>query len=175
MRPAFCLILLLAAAPAASAQQQERKLEERIMKPDMTLQANEQSRAFYQGKSSVQDKTAGTKTFYSPNRVQMKEYNTRSFYDSHGYWNGSMKYETREANTKPRFLGIFPLVKRYDTKSVETKDAREGGKTYASRSFETREFRVHGTAQGAIDEESGKTTKKAMSIDQVRDLLNKNK
>jgi hypothetical protein len=173
VRPVFLLILLLTAASAARAQEQERKLIDRIMRPDTALQATEQTRSFYQGKSSVQDKTASTKSFYSPNHVSLKEYNTRSFYDGHGYWDGSFKYETKEANTKPRFLGIFPLLKRYDTKAVEVKDARESGRSYATRDYETREFRGRGTAQGSIDAEYQKN--KGMSVDQVRDLLNKNK
>lgn len=173
MRHALRAILLLTAALSAHAQEQERKLIDRIMRPDTALQANEQTRGFYQGKSSVQDKTARTGTFYSPNRVQQKEFNTRAYHDGKGYWDGSMKYETKEADTKPKFLGIFPLVKRHETKTAETNAARESDRAYAARDYNTREFRVRGTAQGAINAEQEKN--KGMSMDQVRELLNKNK
>ena len=80
----------------------------------------------------------------------------------------------RRRTLRPKFLGIFPLLKHYDTKAAETKDASEKGKTFIDHHVvETREFRGRGTAQGALNAEHGKNT--AMTIDQVRELLNKNK
>jgi hypothetical protein len=177
MRPAFCLVLLLAAATVAHAQEQERKLMDRvtrmdnILRPDLSKQATEQTRSFSQGKSAENGKTARTKSFYSPSHVQLKEYNAKSFYDGRGYWNGAFKFETKAAETKPKFLGIFPMLKRYDTKAVEVKDAREGGKNYAVRDYEVRDYET----REYRGRETAAKTGKSLSIDEVRELLNKNK
>jgi hypothetical protein len=176
MRLFPCLLVLLAAATVARAQEQEQKLMDRIMKPNTSLQATEQSRAFYQGKSGAQDKTASTKTFYSPSHVQLKDYNAKSFYDGHGYWNGTYKYETKQANTSPKFLGIFPLLKHYETKSMDTKVANEASRNYVTREYDTRTYDTRTfETRDYRGRETEASTKGGLSIDQVRELLNKNK
>ena len=164
------LLALAAFLPAACAQVQEKKLSERIMNPDMTLEYSPQSKSFGGGKG-YQDPKRGNaivKDFYFTEKYSPKGFATKDF-RSKNFSMGDFKFDTKTANVKTsRDAG-----KAYETKSATVKDARESGKTYGTSTFaQTREHIERGKAQGSLDAEQKKGPK---TIDDVRELLNKNK
>lgn len=177
-RSAFSAILFAAtlalafaaSAPSARAQEQEKKLTQRLMNPDMTLQFTPENKTFGGGKGYTDPKrgNAVVKDFYFTQRFSPKGFETKKF-RSKSFWKGDFKFDTKPANVKTsRDAG-----KVFETKNAEVKDARESGKKYGTSTFaETRAHIERGKAQGAIDAEQNKGPK---TIDDVRELLNKNK
>lgn len=166
----WTLLACVALAPrCAMAQQQERKLAERLMQPDMTLGAYEQNKTFGQGKGFRTDSKAQVKEFYFTGRFKPdKEFSTKEF-RSKEFGGRDAKFETKEAPTKTNQAAD----KRFETKSADVKDARESNKAFSTTAYaNAKDAQVHGTAQGSIDEEHNKGPK---TIDDVRELLNKNK
>jgi hypothetical protein len=163
----FSIVVLM--SPRTLAQEQEKKLSERIMQPDMTLNAREQSKSFGGGKGFNSDSKANVKEFYFTQHFSAKEFQTKEF-RSKNYWAGDFKFQTHEA----AFIKEDSADKKqYATKSAEVKDARESGKTYDSRDYAgVRGTQPNGAAQGTLDAEHNKGPK---TIDDVRELLNKNK
>jgi hypothetical protein len=169
MRP-LALILLLASCGVLRAQDQERKLLDRILKPDMTLGYSMQNMAFYGGGGNVDiTKNANVKDFYFIQKFSAKGFDTKQ-YDAKDFWQGDFQFATKPANIKTDDAA----QKTYATKAVPVKDARDAGKTLATagQTYATREAPEKGkTSQNHLEEVY--KGKEQMNIDQVRDLLNK--
>jgi hypothetical protein len=172
MRP-LVLILLLASCAASRAQDQERKMLDRILRPDMALGNSMQSKAYYGGSGGggVDLKDANVKDFYFVQKFSSKEFDVRQ-YSAKSFWSGDFQFSTKAANVKADAAGD----KVFASKALPVKDAHEAGKGYAadSRTYATRESPERGkTSQNHLEEMY--KGKEQMNIDQVRDLLNKPK
>lgn len=163
---------LLLCAHVSQAQQQERKLEDRIMRPDTTLGSREQNKSFgnYKTFQSAGSDRAAVRDFYFTQKYSPKSYQTKDF-ATKNHWAGDFKYATNEANTKGRYT-IPNSAKGYETKPMEVKDARERGKNYAAGAYATDSFKADGKTQKILDAKYA--NQKPKTIDEVRDLLNKN-
>lgn len=168
MRFPLLLLCLSCGSAAAWGQIQEKKLADRVLSPpNMALVNAMQGKSFYDGKSALSSRTAQVQDFYLPQRFGVKEFATRNFQSS-SYWQGDLLFATQEARTKTDSRDL----KLFATKAAEVKDARESGKTYEIRNFAvTPEFVPDGKSQKSLDQ----AKKEKMTIDQVRELLNKNK
>jgi hypothetical protein len=72
-------VLFLAAASCLRAQDQERKLVDRLLRPDMTLQSSEQKKKFTADGTSI-NKKASVGTFYVEKKPDSKAFSkTREF------------------------------------------------------------------------------------------------
>lgn len=163
--------MLLLPGHHAHAQQQERKLEERLTRPDMTLSNPAQNKAFNGGKSftSTANSHAAAKPFLFSRWFRSKQFSTKSF-TSENYTPGELKIPLSEAQTKESRQG----EKVYQTKAAEVSEAREGDKPFAAGGYAgTRQFHGQGKSQKALDQKYA--NQEPMTIDQVRELLNKNK
>jgi hypothetical protein len=163
-------LLLLAAFSFARAQDQESKLVERLLRPDMTLQSTAQNKKFIADGASI-NKRATVGTFY----VQKKS-NSKSF-------SGPRDFSTRQVNSQS-FRGtrtafgissqqpIGSSQPAYSTRTARgVRDAHQADKAAASRAFAgNRPFLDQGKSQKALSRKNPPLT-----IEQVRELLNKNK
>ncbi|MEP6670520.1 MAG: hypothetical protein ABJF10_15275 [Chthoniobacter sp.] len=139
---------------------------------------------------------AQTKGFYSDQQVRMDTYQTRDF-GTKTNQAGQRQYATGEANTKGRFLNLF-ASKTAKTKAAGTKEAWDANKVASSRPLadgkrpylgpeskklgqpldakELANWRNGGESvvysDGTVEKMS---TIKQLSIDDIRELLNKNK
>jgi hypothetical protein len=164
-------VLLLAVLCSASAQDQEKKLVDRLLKPDMTLQNDAQNKKFTGDGSASINKRANVGTFYvhqkprSKNFSGTRDYSTKQFY-SQTYRGGRTAYEASSqqtlANSKPTFA----------TQTARgVRDAPQSGKKVASRGYAgTRPFLDEGKSQKSLNRQN-----EPLTIEQVRELLNKNK
>jgi hypothetical protein len=164
-----CLVLavLLCGIRFATAQDQEQKLIDRLLKPNTELQNTQYEKKFLADKTSV-NKQATVSTFYWQQKAAPKSFNgTRDFstrdFDSHPFYRSGQTFDTKPSETGRR------------TATVSTARAPrsfyDGGKTANSRAFSgTRQFLDKGKSQKSLDR-----TNPPMTIDQVRELLNKNK
>jgi hypothetical protein len=162
--------LLLTALSCLRAQDQERKLIDRLLRPDMTLQSSEQKRKFIADGTSI-NKKASVHTFYVEKKSDSKrfsrthdfstqQFNSRSFHGSHNAFENS----SQQAGGNSR--------RAYPTDAARgPRDAPQSDKKVASRAYgENRPFLDQGKSQKSLNRQNAPLT-----IDQVRELLNKNK
>jgi hypothetical protein len=163
----LCLVCLFVST--GWAQKQERSLVDRLLRPDMELKNSNQGKKFITSSVPIERRrTVGTfylqpkpaeKPFAGTPAVTTSGHLYRSFYD--GSHTG-VPNQIRNANTSSAL----------QTSSVrdihDTSDAR---KVVAGRDFaDQHQFREQGKSQRSLDRQN-----LPLTIDQVRELLNKNK
>ncbi len=166
---AFCSVAL-ASTHRAQAQAQESGLLNRIDHPDRTLAFPLTNKLF--GKTSAyKNKEAYVKPFAYGKSASIADdgkFRTNSFVSS--------TYRSKDfgfRDNSPGKKDFGQTNKLFDTKSVDVRDARDASKTLAVRSFGTgNSFSVRGKRQDTYDE---MLKRKKLSIEEVRELLNKNK
>lgn len=167
---AACLVtLLLLISPRAQAQAQENKLVTRLLKPDITLQNDAQNKKFV-ATGAPQDRQARTGKFYWQQKTGTKSFsNTREF--------SSRQFQSRSFTGSKDVAGL-------NTKTVHKSDLAFGTQTATGvrsvasgdkkvdvREFaDNRPFLGKGKRQKALSQQD-----KPLTIEQVRELLNKNK
>jgi hypothetical protein len=153
----------------AWAQNQERSFIDRLLRPNMDLQNEAQGKIFHANSAIVANRGSGgtlvleptvkEKTFTDSGAVATREYRPSSFRaDSQG----NPVVETRQINVPPQ-LTTSPardLHAAYDAR------LKVSGRSFADQ----RAFRDEGKSQKSL-----KTQNPPLTIDQVRELLNKNK
>ncbi len=165
----FCLLCFLLVARAFS-QDQERKLVDRLLRPDMELKNDAQNKKFTADRTSVQKK-ATLGSFYMQQRPVSKQFaGTRDFSTSN-YDAGSFSSAKRKANTSSRNQ-IVNSSKQYPTSMASGPDAaRDSKKSVDGKQFAGQhKFLDQGKSQKSLNQKN-----RPMTIEEVRELLNKNK
>jgi hypothetical protein len=163
--------LLLAAFSCARGQDQERNLVDRLLKPDMSLQNTAQNKLFIASNGASINKHATTsafcvekksnsKTFCGAREFSAWQFNARSFHGSNNAANFSSRKQITNSN------------RTYSTQTARSpRDAHEAGRTVDALIFAgSRPFLDQGKSQKALSRQNPPLT-----IEQVRELLNKNK
>ena len=188
MRPLLTLFLLLGSSGgvclfpgAAGAQEQERKLMDRIDNPDMNRAFELQKATSFGTNSFGTTGTAHVKEFYYPKKFNSKDFLTGSYGGSKQCWMGDFKYALNAFDTK----SLSESGKRFGTKAVATQGANDSTKGYGVKEFGTQTAHFRGKSQDKFDKQGPTalagpvgyegTLAPLKSIDDVRDLLNKNK
>jgi len=163
-------VLLLGAASCLRAQDQERKLVDRLLRPDMTLQSSEQKKKFIADGRSI-NKKASVGTFYAEKKPNSKTFSrTRGF--STLQFNSQPFHGNRSAFENSSQQAVGNSRPAYPTQTARgSRDAPQSDKKVASRAYaENRPFLDQGKSQKSLNRQNAPLT-----IDQVRELLNKNK
>jgi hypothetical protein len=165
----FCLAMCV---PIARAQEQESKLMDRLLKPDMELQNTDQGKKFVADHGGRMDKKATVGSFYVQKKKDAakkfagtRDVSTRQF--------GSQSFRgTKEAAVAKPQREIVNANRSVPTAGVrDVRTARDSNKIVDSREYSgKRPFLERGKSQKSLDRQNPPLT-----IDQVRDLLNKNK
>ncbi len=163
-------VSLLTAFSCLRAQDQERKLVDRLLRPDMTLQSSEQKKKFIADGTSINkkarvgtfyvEKKSKSKTFSGTRELSTQQFNSRPFHGNRSAFE----------NSSQQAVGNSRLA--YPTQSARApRDASQSDKKVASRAYaENRPFLDQGKSQKSLNRQNAPLT-----IDQVRELLNKNK
>lgn len=170
MRTALVFILVAIGIATVRAQQQEQRLVDRLLKPDTTLGNNAQDKKFV-AKSKKIEQQAPVQSFYVATKPQTKpfarqrEYSANQFAAHHfrdGELSSTMQVRAQRVKTFAVDEGTGTLVMR---------DVTDGKKKIASTEFDgERPFLDEGKSQKALSQHGTPLT-----IEQVRELLNKNK
>ncbi len=163
---------LLTTVCPAIAQNQEQKLIDRLLRPNVSVKNSAQDKKFTNTSAAVFDKPAPTRSFYSPDKNIPKAYpddrvfTARQFAARHFRGGDSAaNVATRSQLTKNDTMvptGPAPGI-RVAPEAVQT--------TAATREFSgNRPFLVEGKSQKALHAQD-----RPMTIEQVRELLNKSK
>ncbi len=164
------ILLLSWGALAASAQQQDRKLIDRLLKPDTNLQNSAQNKQFTVGGSTL-GKQARTKAFYVAERPPEKKFWLSRLFATKKYETPSSRFGQQQANLTTR-TQLAKVDVPYSTPAYSgVKTAPGTDKPIETSEFAgQRSFLVQGKSQKALSQQD-----RPMTIDQVRELLNKNK
>jgi hypothetical protein len=168
----FLIAILLAIfICCARGQEQERKLIDRLLKPDMALQNDAQNKKFAGDGSASINKRASVGSFYVHQQTRFKnlsktrDFATSRFY-SKTYHAGRRTYDTSSQQTMPN-----SQFAHGNQKASGVRNAPQSGKKVASRAYPgNRPFLDEGKSQKSLNQQNAPLT-----IDQVRELLNKNK
>jgi len=163
-------LLLLAAASGLRAQDQERKLVDRLLKPNMTLQSSEQKKKFIADGTSI-NKKASVDTFYVEKKTNSKTFSdTRGFstqqYHSRPYHGNRNAFENSPQQAVGNSRSAYPTQTARGPRNAPQSDKKVASRAYA----ENRPFLDQGKSQKSLNRQNAPLT-----IDQVRELLNKNK
>ena len=150
------------------AQQQETSLVERLLRPNMELRNSDQTKNFTTSKPARIDHGGSVGTFYLQSNRKEKQFAGTADYST-------TEYQSRQFTSEKRTAIVTqdPVT----TAQVSSPPTREMRAAYdahngvASREFSgQREYRERGKSQKSLDRQNP-----PMTIDQVRELLNKNK
>ena len=180
MRSIFTTLLLLAAAASLRAETPDPKLEDRLMKPNLTKQFNPSTHAV----GSVRTYGTGgaaTKDFKFDQKFKPTTYNTGEFAGAKEASAAQRSYATTAANTGGKYA-IPNVQKAADTKTAPTKEAPEATKVAVTRELPDARRTFLGpeskNLNKLVDPTKGvgwKGNLEPLSIDDIRTLLNKNK
>ena len=142
---------------------------DRLLKPDMALQ-NPQGEKQFVARGSTTMKQARTKDFYVPGRRFEKQFHTGAF-RTKDFGTKASRYQDSQASIPTR-TQIAKTDVPYSTAAYRHVDAaREATKTVDVSEFSgTRPFLIEGKSQKVLSQKD-----RPLTIDEVRELLNKNK
>jgi len=149
--PYLIFALFVAWSFTAHAQVQERKLMDRILKPNESLTFDLKNATFNGGKS-FSTGAANVKEFYIPQRFNSKEFRTESYAGTKGFWMGDFKYTSKAFDTK-QSARLASVIKPFGTKEVPVVSASESSKAFGVKKFATKATSFSGRSQHKIDEE----------------------
>ncbi len=169
---AFFLFLSLATCLAsAQAQEQESKLADRLLRPDMSLANSAQDKKFTAVGGTSIDKKFVAKSFYSGDERTTKTFwGLRSFF-SKGFATGKFSRAEAAANARANAEIAYASTEFPTRKSALVRSSAEEGKVARVREYaDSRPFLGKGTRQKNLSQED-----KPLTIDEVRELLNKSR
>jgi hypothetical protein len=164
--PTICLTCLCFSA--SRAQQQETSLVDRLLRPNMELENKAQGKKFVASSAVIEHRGSVGTFLLQPNRVE------KSFVDTHAFT--TTKYPSRSVSTprtipstQNRSINTPGAVGSSSVRDIHSANVPHDAGT--SRMFaDQHQFREQGKSQKSLDRQNP-----PMTIDQVRELLNKNK
>jgi hypothetical protein len=164
-------MFVTAALCCVQAQDQEKKLVDRLLKPDMTLRNDAQNKKFTGDGSASINKRANIGTFYvhqkphTKNFAGTRDFSTTQFY-SQTYRGGRTAYEVSAQQSLANSKATYASQTAHGVR-----DASQSGKKVASGAYAgNRPFLDEGKSQKSLNRQN-----QPLTIEQVRELLNKNK
>jgi len=163
-------VSVLTALSCLRAQEQERKLVDRLLRPDTSLQNSEQKKKFIADGTSINkkasvgtfyvEKKSNSKTFSGTREFSAQQFHSRPFHGNRSAFENSSQQAVRNSRLA------------YPTQTARgPRDAAQSDKKVASRAYaENRPFLDRGKSQKSLNRQNAPLT-----IEQVRELLNKNK
>lgn len=164
--PPVCLFLSLT---TAWAQDQERSLIDRLLRPNMDLRNHAQGKTFT-ANSKIVERRGTVGTFFMRPSVNEKSFGPTPMVTTTEYRQRQFQVVPRATSTsQSRDANVAASVNTTTVRDVH--ELYDGHRQLAGRSFaDERSFREEGKSQKSLARQNPPLT-----IDQVRELLNKNK
>ena len=170
-RPRACApaVLCLTISAACSAQEQENKLVDRLLKPDMSLANSAQDKQFTGTGTTTVEKKFDAKSFYAGNERTDEELFRPERFFREGFETTKFTRAEKAANIQCR-AGLCQH-EVHDRGKLTRPPAAEDDKVAQTREYaESRPFLGEGTRQKILSQQD-----KPLTIDEIRELLNKSK
>ncbi len=154
-----------------NAQEQERRLVDRLLKPDTALQNNAQNKKFVGKEQSIAKQGAAVRSFYISEKPRTKPYTERREVSSkqfaaHHFRDGELASTMQARAQRVRQFSVDD-----GTGVLVLRDApNDSRKIAAAEYIGARPFLDKGKSQKTLSQHDT-----PMTIEQVRELLNKNK
>ncbi len=152
-----------------NAQEQENKLIDRLLRPDMRLQNSAQKKKFV-ATSVPLDRHATAREFYWQEKTNTKKFPDTRKFSSQQFQSKSFHGNKDSANLNTKTIHKSDLTFGTQTatgvRAAVNADKKVSGREYA----ENRPFLDRGKSQRAFSQQN-----RPLTIDEVRELLNKNK
>jgi len=195
MRKGGIILIVLTVGAALAAQAEDPGMIERMdtsakkfmdainagssgkkVKDDPTIESQFKGKEFRGGGSFTQGEKSGEMaTFLYDEKFSSQKFETkRSFFGIKNPWIGREIPDAKAAPLMAR--GILPGDKIFATENVETRSVPGVERDVFSNkgNVQTREYLGKGKSQGAVTQFGGQLTKE-MSVEEVREILNKNR
>lgn len=171
MRVLLLLLGLTACTGLARAQDQENKLVDRLLRPDMTLANSAQDKKFTGTGATPIDQKFVAKSFYAGDERATKSFTGEKDFSAKGFAPKKFTRAERAANSGdntelPNANAEFPTKKSSFIRTTSDQDKVARTRDYA----DSRPFLAQGTRQKILSQEN-----KPLTIDEIRELLNKSK
>ena len=165
MRLSLLGLAFLALATASYAQEQERKLVDRLLSPNTKLANPDQNKKFAGGVGGPHP-IRGNQVLLRFGKKSQQNFRGRSA--AHP----TTSFRTRNYSTQAAVMPTLPPTRTYQTKQArDISPSAYSTKKYATRDFAgNRPFLEQGKSQKALHAQD-----RPLTIDEVRELLNKNK
>lgn len=164
-------LALLSSVSPAFAQKQETKLIDRLLRPNTALKNSEQDKKFVATGGTSFERRAPSRIFYAPEKTRPKSFPEERTFNAQQFAARHFRTGDTPANVATRTA----LTK--DDRLVRTppapgiRPAPESATTAAVREFpDNRTFLARGKSQKALQ-----AYNRPLTIEQVRELLNKSK
>jgi hypothetical protein len=161
---------LISVLATTSAQEQEGKLVDRLLRPNMSLANSAQNKQFVVTGTTV-DKRVPAKSFYTPQKSLAKSFSGERAFSPKQFAVRHFRTGDSTANisTRSQLTKTDTVYAAPGTQDIRV--ASESGRSVATNSFAgDRPFLGRGKSQKALSAHDTPLT-----IEQVRELLNKNK
>lgn len=169
MRFFLCLLSLTIGAGTVRAQEQEHKLVDRLLKPDMTLANPAQNKQFSGTGSTPIDKKFEAKSFSANRERTTKSFSGGKDISAKGFETGKFTRAEKAASANGELASA--RTEFATRKSSLAQTAAGEGKVAPTRGYaESRPFLAKGTRQKVLSQQD-----KPLTIDEIRELLNKSK
>lgn len=166
----MALVCVTLCAATALGQEQEQKLVDRLLQPNMELQNKAQSKKFLADHGGAIEKRANVGSFYVQEKKNAKQFTATRDISTPQFRSENFR-GSKEAAVAPEreMVNAHRNVATAGVRDVRT--ARDSNKIVDSRAYAgNRQFLARGKSQKSLDRQNPPLT-----IDQVRELLNKNK
>jgi hypothetical protein len=165
---------LFVGATTLPAQEQERKLIDRVLKPDTTLANPAQNKSFVDTRPASFDKPVSLRNYYSPRKAELKSFPEEKVLTPRQFAARHFRAADSSANISSRAqLRNTDTMVATPAATAGARVAPESTTTAPSSSREyagSRPFLVQGKSQKSLSAQN-----KPLTIEQVRELLNKSK
>ena len=169
MRTLLASSILLLSIALVSAQAQEQKLLDRLLKPNTTLENTMQTKQFV-ASGEVIGKRVPTKPFFVPRSWWEKKYPGVKEVKPKEFATGESRFAGKEANTSSRNK-LSKVDEPYRTAAYVTSQTADSDRSVPTTDYPgNRPFLLKGKSQKALSAQD-----RPLTIDEVRELLNKNK
>src|SRR5215216_6140177 len=160
----------MAAVASLHGQDQEKKLVDRLLRPDMDLHNNAQNKKFVADGRSI-NKRATVGKFYVQQKANEKNFSATGDFATQQFSSGSFRSK-RSIFHFSSLRTVMPSQHSYANQSARAvRDAPQSAKKVATRQYaDNRPFLDAGKSQKSLNRQNAPLT-----IEQVRELLNKNK
>jgi hypothetical protein len=167
----FFLVCLTSFGLPARAQIQERKMMDRLMEPDMTLANSAQNKRFVAVEGTSIDKKFETNSFSGAHEATIKSFGGTKGFLSKIFGTNNYARAEAAANAKTNAAmayanAQFPTHESSLVRQSSYSDKQSKVKDYPDK----RPFLAKGTRQEILSQQD-----KPLTIDEVRELLNRNK
>ena len=171
MRTLVVFLIFLAGVCDLFAQEQESKLVERLLKPDTTLKNSAEGKQFVATGTVSLDKNVSTPSFSYREKPAAKTFPVKRDLTPVEFSTKPSRASNSVADLSTRSRPVGTEAALVTPPSLEVRLAPESAATSPVREFAgSRPFLVQGKSQKALQ-----TKNKPLTIEQVRELLNKSK